>query len=75
MSSRNLREWLELLKSNGELVEIEEKIDWKFEMGCLMRRIFDIPRGGPAKRLGYKGKSKANFRLESVLGFFRLSAI
>lgn len=48
MSSIDLKGWLELLKRNGELVEIEEEVDWKFEMGCLIRRIFDIPGGGPA---------------------------
>jgi UbiD family decarboxylase len=36
------------LKRKGELVEIEEEVDWQFEMGCLMRRTFDIPGGGPA---------------------------
>ena len=48
MSSIDLKSWLELLKRNGELVEIEEEVDWKFEVGCLIRRIFDIPGGGPA---------------------------
>jgi len=48
MPADNLRQWLVRLRENDQLMEIEEEVDWKFEMGCLIRRIFDIPGGGPA---------------------------
>lgn len=48
MGAMDLRSWISLLRDHGELVEIEEEVDWKYEMGCLIRRIFDIPGGGPA---------------------------
>jgi 4-hydroxy-3-polyprenylbenzoate decarboxylase len=43
-----MRQWLKILKKHGELLEITEEVDWKYEMGCLIRRIIDIPGGGPA---------------------------
>jgi len=61
----DLRQWLALLKEHDQLIEIEEEVDWKFEMGCLIRRVFDIPGGGPAvlfKNIkGYRNKAGNSF--------------
>jgi 4-hydroxy-3-polyprenylbenzoate decarboxylase len=77
MSSEDLRSWLKLLKANGELVEIEEEVDWKFEMGCLIRRIFDISGGGPAvlfKNIkGYKNKTGRKFFAGSFSSYKRIA--
>lgn len=77
MSAKNLRDWLGLLKTNGQLVEIEEGVDWKFEMGCLIRRIFDIPGGGPAvlfKRIkGYQNKTGRKFFTGSFSSYQRIA--
>ena len=57
---QDLRAWLSILRDHGELVEIKEEVDWKYEMGCVIRRVFDIPGGGPAvlfKNIkGYRNK-------------------
>ncbi len=44
----DLRSWLDELRRHGELLEIEEEVDWRYELGCIVRRVFDIPGGGPA---------------------------
>lgn len=77
MSAKNLRDWLELLKTNGQLVEINEEIDWKFEMGCIIRRIFDIPGGGPAVLFnnikGYQNKVGKKFFAGSFSSYLRIA--
>ncbi len=76
---RDLREWLGLLKEHNQLVEIEEEVDWKYEMGCLIRRIFDIPGGGPAvlfKNIkGYRNKVGKQFFAASFSSFYRLAMV
>ena len=75
----DLRSWLELLKTHGELVEIDEEVDWKFEMGCLLRRIYDIPGGGPAvlfKNIkGYRDAVGRKFFAGSFSSFRRLAMV
>lgn len=48
MAYKNLRKWIDELEKNKQLIRIKEEVDWKYEMGCLIRRIYDIPGGGPA---------------------------
>lgn len=48
MAYKDLRSWITTLEDKGQLVRIKEEVDWKYEMGCILRRIFDIPGGGPA---------------------------
>ena len=45
-----MREWVERLRRENELITVETEVDWKYELGCLIRRVFDIgsPRRGPA---------------------------
>ena len=77
MSAANLRAWLELLKTHGQLVEINEEVDWKFEMGCVIRRIFDIPGGGPAVLFnnikGYQNKVGKKFFAGSFSSYLRIA--
>lgn len=77
MPADNLREWLDLLRQHGQLIEIEAEVDWKFEMGCLIRRIFDIPGGGPAilfKNIkGYRDKAGKQFFAGSFSSFQRIA--
>jgi 4-hydroxy-3-polyprenylbenzoate decarboxylase len=80
MSAIDLRAWIALLKrTGGQLVEIEEEVDWKFEMGCLIRRIFDIHGGGPAMLFknikGYRDKVGKQFFAGSFSSYQRMSMI
>jgi 4-hydroxy-3-polyprenylbenzoate decarboxylase len=48
MAYKDLRKWIAELEKNKQLVRINEEVDGKYEMGCLIRRIYDIPGGGVA---------------------------
>ena len=37
----DLRQWLDALRENGELVEIREEVDWNLEMGAITRRVYE----------------------------------
>lgn len=37
----DLREWLDALRENGELVEVEKQVDWDLEIGAITRRVYD----------------------------------
>jgi len=79
MSTKDLKDWLELLKTKGHLVEVDEEVDWKFEMGCLIRRVFDIPGGGPAvlfKNIkGYRDTVGRQFFAGSFSSYQRIAMI
>lgn len=46
MKMRDLRDFLTLLEKQGELVRIQEEVDWRLEMGAITRRCYDL--GAPA---------------------------
>lgn len=77
MGAKDFRAWLDLLGNNGQLVEINQEVDWKYEIGCLIRRIFDIPGGGPAvlfKRIkGYHNKAGKKFFAGSFSSYQRIA--
>ncbi len=43
---RSLREYVEALRSIGELQEIDQQVDWNLEIGAITRRVYET--GGPA---------------------------
>jgi UbiD family decarboxylase len=43
---RDLRQYLEALRSVGELVEVPLEVDWNLEMGAIIRRCYEL--GAPA---------------------------
>lgn len=47
MSGKNLRDYLELLDKAGELVEINEEVDWYLEAGAIARRAQDLRAPAP----------------------------
>ena len=46
MAIKDLRDFIELLESHGELQRVGEEVDWNLEMGAIIRHCYDI--GGPA---------------------------
>jgi len=46
MPYRDLREFIEKLKLEGDLAEISAEVDWRYEIGGIVRRALDL--GGPA---------------------------
>jgi len=44
---RDLREYLRVLKSMGELQEIDEEVDWNLEIGAIIRRAYDLRAPAP----------------------------
>lgn len=46
MKMRDLRDFLTVLERHGELVRIQEEVDWRLEMGAITRRCYDL--GAPA---------------------------
>ncbi len=46
MKTRDLRDFLTVLEKHGELVRIQEEVDWRLEMGAITRRCYDL--GAPA---------------------------
>lgn len=77
MIPKDLRSWLQLLRDEGQLVEIEEVVDWKYEMGCIMRRVFDISGEGPAVLFenikGHENKTGKQFFACSLSSYQRLA--
>jgi len=43
----DLREYLEILKSIGELQEIDVEVDWDLEIGAIIRRAYDLKAPAP----------------------------
>jgi UbiD family decarboxylase len=50
MAYRDLREWIQKLKKEGELAEVKTQVDWNLELGGITQENFD--RGGPALLFG-----------------------
>ena len=46
MPYRDFREWIKLLRSAGELREIEAEVDWNKEMATISRKV--TSKEGPA---------------------------
>jgi UbiD family decarboxylase len=69
MSFFDLREFLKLLDSQGELHRIETKVDPEWEVGAICRENFD--RGGPALQFNHVGKHQTPL-VVGVLGKSKL---
>jgi 4-hydroxy-3-polyprenylbenzoate decarboxylase len=46
MAMQDLRDFIKLLESHGELQRVREEIDWSLKMGAITRRVYDL--GAPA---------------------------
>ena len=46
MAYRDLREFIVILESEGELVRIKEEVDWQYEIGAVSRRLCDLETQG-----------------------------
>jgi 4-hydroxy-3-polyprenylbenzoate decarboxylase len=46
MPFKDLRDWLDVLEREGELVRVETEVDWNLEVGAIIRRICETD--GPA---------------------------
>jgi phenylphosphate carboxylase alpha subunit len=46
MALKDLRDFIRLLESHGELQRVREEVDWNLEMGAIIRHCYDI--GAPA---------------------------
>src|SRR4051794_24797433 len=46
MALKDLREFIGLLESHGELQRVRGEVDWNLEMGAVIRRCYDL--GAPA---------------------------
>ena len=46
MAMKDLRDFIKLLESHGELQRVREEVDWNLEMGAVTRRVYDL--GAPA---------------------------
>ena len=44
---RTYRDYLEKLKSMGEMVEIDDEVDWEYEQGAILRRAYEECLPGP----------------------------
>lgn len=47
MGCKDLREYIERLEEEGELVRIEQEIDWDLEVGAIIRRSLDLKAPAP----------------------------
>lgn len=39
---RDLREWLAALEAEGQLCRVQQEVDWKYELGSVVRRTWDV---------------------------------
>lgn len=77
-NGQDLRSFLNQLKENGELMEVNEEVDWNVEIGAVARRLCDIEtKGTPTPAVlfnnikGYPGgrfftNTLASFRREAL---------
>ena len=47
MAYRDLREYIEKLEEEKELVRIKEEVDWNLEVGAIIRRSNDLKAPAP----------------------------
>ena len=38
----SLREWIAALEAENQVARIKEQVDWKYELGTILRRTWDI---------------------------------
>lgn len=41
MPYNDLRAWIDVLRENGELVDVKQSVDWNLEVGAITRRVYD----------------------------------
>ena len=39
---KDLREWIAFLEAENQLARIKEEVDWKYELGNIVRRTWDV---------------------------------
>lgn len=73
MAYKDLREFLDKLKETGDLVEINQEVDWNLEAGAIMRRCNETQ--GPAQLFNNVKDAPKGFRLmgEPLATFRRLA--
>ena len=47
MAFRDLREWIESLSENGELIKVKREVNWNLEVGAIIRRVYDTMAPAP----------------------------
>jgi 4-hydroxy-3-polyprenylbenzoate decarboxylase len=47
MAFSDLREYIEVLEKEGELVRIKKEVDWNLEVGAIIRRSYDLKAPAP----------------------------
>ncbi len=70
---KDVREWVEMLDAAGELVHIEEEVDWDLELGAIVRRGTEI--GAPAILFERIKDYPGHRSLYNTLGTWRRMAI
>jgi len=74
MPYNDLREFINRLKKTGDLIEINEEVDWNLEAGAIMRRAYE--KWQPAQLFNkIKGYKKGFRLLGGPLATFRRLAI
>ena len=74
MPYNDLREFIDRLKQTGDLIEINEEVDWNLEAGAIMRRAYE--RWQPAQLFNKIKDYKEGFRLlGGPLATFRRLAV
>src|ERR1700733_1192627 len=58
---RDLREYVEALREIGEVVEIDQEVDWNLEIGAITRRCYET--GAPAPLFSRIRGAEAGFRV------------
>ena len=67
MAYRDLRQWLDVLRENGELIEVTQEVDWNLEVGAITRRVYETLSPAP---LFTNIKGYPNYRiLAAPLGY------
>ena len=47
MGFKDLREYIDRLEKEGELLRIKEEVDWDLEVGAIIRRSYDLKAPAP----------------------------
>jgi len=47
MPYSDLREWIDYLEGNGEVVRVKKEVDRDLEVGAITRRVYDLHEGAP----------------------------
>lgn len=46
----SLREYIDILKSSGEVIDVNQEVDWNLEVGAIIRRSYDLNAPSPLFR-------------------------